>query len=392
MKKRLIAYLLCACMMFTAGCGNSDADDTSADASSDASADASTERPDYSALDYVTLGDYTGLEITSTRYTATENEYEETLLSVLEANAEMVQSDKTTVEDGDTINLDYVGAIDGVEFDGGSDEGYDLEIGSDTFIDDFEDQLIGVTVGETVEVNVTFPDDYSSEDLAGQDAVFTCVVNYIYEESVPEYTDDFVNELTDGEYTTTEEFDEYIWDYLESEAASDTETELQSNLQEAIYEVCETTGIPDGLVDYYVEFYTAQDEEYAEYYGMDLETFVVAYYGYDDLDAYLEDLATYVTEDMLPYLLIYEAIAEQEGLDGDEAVDDLMAYFAEVYGFDDADSFLDYYGYLTVADFISDYGEENFNILCVQFMVLEFVEASAVITYVDDAGTDTAEE
>lgn len=88
-----------------------------------------------------------------------------------------------TVEDGDTVNIDYVGTVDGVEFDGGSTEGMgtDLVIGSGSYIDDFEGQLIGAHPGETVEVNVTFPDDYYSTDMAGKDAVFTVTINGIYE-------------------------------------------------------------------------------------------------------------------------------------------------------------------------------------------------------------------
>lgn len=88
-----------------------------------------------------------------------------------------------TVEDGDTVNIDYVGTVDGVEFDGGSTEGMgtDLVIGSGSYIDDFEEQLIGAHPGETVEVNVTFPDDYYSTDMAGKDAVFTVTINGIYE-------------------------------------------------------------------------------------------------------------------------------------------------------------------------------------------------------------------
>lgn len=86
------------------------------------------------------------------------------------------------VEDGDTVNIDYVGSIDGVEFDGGSYEGYDLVIGSGTFIDDFEEQLIGAHPGDTVDVTVTFPDNYSAEDLQGQEALFEVVINGIYED------------------------------------------------------------------------------------------------------------------------------------------------------------------------------------------------------------------
>lgn len=122
-------------------------------------------------------------EITETEIEATESDATDADATGMDGEETAYNTDSSLeVEDGDTINIDYVGSIDGVEFDGGSYEGYDLVIGSETFIDDFEEQLIGAHPGDTVDVTVTFPDNYSAEDLQGQEALFEVVINGIYED------------------------------------------------------------------------------------------------------------------------------------------------------------------------------------------------------------------
>ncbi len=186
MKKRSIiamTFMTCALAIGLMGCGGSASGDASADASADASGD--PVKPEYDVNEYVTLGEYMGLEITATQYEATQDDYDTYLNDLLDSESYYAKSDKKKIEEGDTVNIDYVGTVDGEEFDGGSATGYELEIGSDTFIDGFEDQLVGVKVGKTVDVNVTFPDDYTNNtDLAGKDAVFTVTVNYILEDEV----------------------------------------------------------------------------------------------------------------------------------------------------------------------------------------------------------------
>ena len=393
MKKKLTAILLCLLMAAVSGCGSSETADASADASADTSddTDTSVEKPDYDPLDYVELGDYMGLEVTSTVYSATQEEYEEEIENILESESYYAQSDKTEVEDGDLVNIDYVGEMDGEEFDGGSSEDYELEIGSGTFIDDFEDQLIGASVGDVVEVNVTFPDDYSSEDLAGQDATFTVTINYICESeaTVPEYTDDFINEYTDGTYTTTEAFDEYVWDYLEDEAAETTQSALEAAVQEAVIDVCVITGYPDGLVDYYVSVYLSQDEYYAEYYGLDLETYIYYMYGMESEEAYEEYLEEEISDGLVPIYLIQEAIIEAEELEvTDEAIESFMLAYAEYYSYDDIDSLLSAFGVETTDEFIELVGEESFNTSVLDMMVWDMIEDAAVVTYVEDGSTD----
>lgn len=126
---------------------------------------------------FVELGQYKNLTYTPVDTTVTDDEVEEQINTNLQANATYDQITDRAVQDGDTVNIDYTGKIDGEEFAGGSGSDYNLQIGSDTFIDGFEDGLIGKNPGETVTLNLTFPDDYSSEDLAGKDATFDVTIN-----------------------------------------------------------------------------------------------------------------------------------------------------------------------------------------------------------------------
>ena len=122
-------------------------------------------------------------ETETTESTSEDGSSEDSQESDASGSSTLSTDTSPTVEDGDTVNIDYVGSVDGVEFDGGSTngQGTDLTIGSGLYIDDFEEQLIGSHPGDTVEVNVTFPDDYSSEDLQGQDALFEVTINGIYQ-------------------------------------------------------------------------------------------------------------------------------------------------------------------------------------------------------------------
>ena len=153
-----------------------------------------TERPDYKALDYVELGEYKGLTVEVSPTTVTDEE----VIKQIRANAGsdiLEEVTEGTVEEGDTANIDYEGKLDGEAFDGGTAKDTDLEIGSGTFIPGFEDGLIGVKIGDTVDLPLTFPENYT-EELAGKDVVFTVTVNSV--KRMPELTDDLVNQITDG--------------------------------------------------------------------------------------------------------------------------------------------------------------------------------------------------
>ena len=164
------------------------------------------------ADEYVTLGDYKGLEVVSNVVTITDADvdaYIEYMLSMSGGALEEV-TDRDVVENGDVANIDYIGKKDGVAFDGGTAEGYDLGIGTGTFIPGFEEGLVGVKKGETVDLNLTFPENYSAADLAGAEVVFTVTVNGIYKEVTPEFTDEYVAELGIENISTVEEYRAYM--------------------------------------------------------------------------------------------------------------------------------------------------------------------------------------
>ena len=190
MKRKVIAALLLGMAITVTGCsGNTTKDtDTTTEATSETTAESASEsetaseaaeRPDYKALDYVKLGDYKGLEVTLASTDVTDEEVEQQVETNLNNNDKSEELKEGTVENGDVANIDYEGKLNGKAFDGGTAEGYDLTIGSGSFIDGFEDGLIGKKIGDTVDLNLTFPEDYSSTDLAGKEVVFTVKINSV---------------------------------------------------------------------------------------------------------------------------------------------------------------------------------------------------------------------
>ena len=162
------------------------------------------------ALDYVTLCDYKNIEVPESNVTYTDEEFKNVINEMLAQH--QVLKEEGTIKDGDKVNIDYVGTIDGVEFEGGNSggNGYDLTIGSGTFIEGFESQLIGHKPGEDVTVKVTFPDDYNKTELAGKPAEFAVTIHGLYAD--PEYNDDFVCAYFPEKGSTVAEFEKSLKD------------------------------------------------------------------------------------------------------------------------------------------------------------------------------------
>ena len=278
MKKRVLAVCLAAVTMVSLGACTSEETQEVSSASEEVSDSSSEEEEEeeedeytaeyvlsvlsYDVEDYVVLNDYWNMDIDAGEgYTASDEEIEEQLEAFAAMyNTILVESSKTTVEDGDVVNIDYTGYLDGEEFDGGSAEDYDLEIGSDTFVDGFEDALIGFTVGETATITVTFPEDYGVDSLNGQDVEFSVTVNAILEEQEITYEEISDQWVEDNFYssmgiTTLDEFREYLSDYLEMLYESDTESDIEDQILEILLEECEIT-IPDGYLELRIESYT----------------------------------------------------------------------------------------------------------------------------------------
>ena len=156
----------------------------------------------------VVLGQYKGIEVTKAAIEVSEEEIDAEIKKEQDKNASFVEVADRAVKDGDRIKLDFEGFVDGEAFDGGKGENYDLTIGSGSFIPGFEEQLVGAMPGEEMEVNVTFPENYGAENLAGKAAVFKCTVKAITEKQLPELNDEYADEYT--EFDTMEEYREDV--------------------------------------------------------------------------------------------------------------------------------------------------------------------------------------
>lgn len=229
----------------------------------------------YENIDGITYIDYKNMEIEDVELIeVTDEEIEESIESVL---AQLATSEEVTdreVESGDIVNIDYVGTIDDEVYDDCSDTGADLTIGSETFIDGFEEGLIGFNIGDTVVLDLAFPDDYWSADFAGVEITFEVLINSISVETLPEFTDELVLGISDVS-TTTDEYREEIRTYLEAEyLALQSESRIEL-IWMAMVEGTTVEEYPEeyiqSLIDYLDDLYTYQAESY---YEITLEEFV----------------------------------------------------------------------------------------------------------------------
>lgn len=193
----------------------------------------------------VQLGEYKGVPVTRKKRIVTEAMIDEVLENYRETQAQLVEADRDVVENGDFIRIDFEGFKDGVPFQGGAAKDFVLHIGSGRMIEGFEEQLIGVKVGETVEISVTFPEEYHAKELAGQPAVFKVTVHDIKVRELPELDDEFAKDVSDKE--TLAELREEIRENLEKELARRADAEMRDELVKAVADRCEVD-IPHVLV------------------------------------------------------------------------------------------------------------------------------------------------
>lgn len=219
----------------------------------------------------VKLGDYKGLEIEKQETELSDDELQEAIDHSLGHLAEMVVKEDGVVENGDTVNIDFSGSVDGEEFEGGQAEGYDLEIGSGSFIPGFEEQLEGMKVDEEKDVVVTFPEEYHAEELAGKEATFKTKVNEIKFKEVPELTDEIANEL-DAEANTVDESKENLRKRLAEQKATDAENVEK---EEAITKATDNTtiDIPEAMVNTELDRMVSEFAQRIQQQGLDLQTY-----------------------------------------------------------------------------------------------------------------------
>ncbi|HCZ1293112.1 TPA: trigger factor [Staphylococcus aureus] len=219
----------------------------------------------------VKLGDYKGLEIEKQETELSDDELQEAIDHSLGHLAEMVVKEDGVVENGDTVKIDFSGSVDGEEFEGGQAEGYDLEIGSGSFIPGFEEQLEGMKVDEEKDVVVTFPEEYHAEELAGKEATFKTKVNEIKFKEVPELTDEIANEL-DAEANTVDEYKENLRKRLAEQKATDAENVEK---EEAITKATDNTtiDIPEAMVNTELDRMVSEFAQRIQQQGLDLQTY-----------------------------------------------------------------------------------------------------------------------
>ncbi|MCU6687874.1 trigger factor [Dorea acetigenes] len=322
--------------------------------------------------DYVSVSGYKGIEIDKVDVDTdiSDEDVENEINSVLEENATDKEVTGRAAQLGDTADINYVGKVDGQEFDGGSADNYPLELGSGSFIDGFEDSIVGHNVGETFDWNGKFPDDYQNTDLAGKDVVFTITVNALTEPELPELTDDFVKTVSE-ESETVEEYREEVRKNLEETAQENYDSELNSAVWEAVLEKAEVKGYPDGEVDRIYNTYLEQYQEMASYYNMEYDEFIQLYTEMT-VDEFEEE-AKEAAKDNIKQSQVAEVIAEKEGLTlTDEEYEKEFEKLAEDYGYEDVD------------DLKEVAGEETLKQLVLQPIVQEWLAENCVQKETDD--------
>lgn len=276
----------------------------------------------YKISDCVQLGEYKGLKKEAAK--VTDEDVDNYINQQLQANAEKKKIKEGKVKDGDTVNIDYEGKKDGKAFDGGSQKGYDLTIGSNSFIDGFEKGLIGAKVGDTVKLNLTFPKDYSSKELAGQKVVFTVKINYIQGEAIiPELNDKYVKKNTS--YKTVEEYKKATNEQLLNEKKTTNENAVW---QEAVKNA-KIKKYPQSELDKAFENIKAYYQQIATSYNTDLDT-VLKQFGSSE-KTFKEDTKEIVKSGVAEKLVAM-AIADKEGMEiSDKEYDKKIKEYIEKY-------------------------------------------------------------
>ncbi|WP_125581678.1 MULTISPECIES: trigger factor [Lacticaseibacillus] len=209
----------------------------------------------------VTLGDYKGITVDKQDRTISDADVDAELTKKQESQAELVLKEDGAAEKGDTLTIDYVGTVDGKEFDGGSAKNYALELGSNSFIPGFEDQLIGAKAGDEVTVKVTFPEDYQAKDLAGKDAEFKTTVHEIKSKELPALDDDFAKDLDDEDVETLEELKLKIKSDLQAKKDEEADDAIQEQAIAKVVDNATIPAIPQAMID------TEVDNQMNQYLG-----------------------------------------------------------------------------------------------------------------------------
>ena len=338
MKKILtiVAMLaLCCAMILMTGCGGEDTTDI-------------YEQTDLTQ--YVTLPDYSQFTVDPIEVSVTDSEIEAEIEERLEAAATTEDVTEGTVDEGDTVTISFDGKLaDGTSVDGMSSDSYSLTLGSGSMIDGFEEGIYGAEIGDTLTLDLTFPDPYSNnEDLSGKDVTFEVTVLSKQVSVTPTLDEDFVKENSD--VTTVEEYKQSVKEDLEEEAYTDAENDAKVDLFSQIVDGAEVSEVPTELSDYEKNLCETTYRNYCEQQSMEWEDFLSDTLGCTE-DEFNEQLETYANE-MAKYKMIAYVLADQE--DVSYTQDEVIDYLLSLAGVDSEEDFENSYG-STAEDYAAVY-------------------------------------
>lgn len=274
----------------------------------------------------ITLGKYKGIEVEKKAITVTDEEILEKINKEREQNSRTITVDDRAVQDGDITTIDFEGFVDGTPFEGGKGEDYSLTIGSHSFIDNFEDQLIGKAIGEEIEVNVTFPEEYQATELAGKPALFKVTVKEIKVKELPEIDDDFAQDVS--EFDTLDEYKENIKATIKESKEKESKTVKENDVVDKIIENS-IMDIPEQMVNSQVSQMAEEFAQRMQYQGLSLEQ----YFQFTGMDAkkFMENLRPQAMK-RIQSRLVLEAVAKAENIEvSEEELDKELKGMAEKY-------------------------------------------------------------
>ena len=352
-----------------------DAEETESDNTEDTSEDTPTTAELMAGIDVekcVTLGDYKGVTVEKTIQSVTDEDVQNEIDNAL-ANYP-VEVDQAAKE-GDTVNIDYVGKIDGEEFDGGSDQGADLKLGSGKFIDGFEDGLIGARKGETRTLNLTFPEDYT-QDLAGKAVEFTVTVNAV-KEPLSEPTDQWVADNIEG-YDNIADYKAGIRSEQEESNEQTAENQVRYAAWTQVIDNCTINEYPETLVEVGKKLYKQQVETYAKYAGMELDAYIESS-GLTQ-EEYQSNMEEY-GKNVAAQALVCQAICNKEGFAiGDDDYQKALQDMLTEYG-------------CTEEELIQTYGQDNVEQSIMLNRVSNLILENANVTEVQaDSSADSSSD
>ena len=268
----------------------------------------------------VTIETYKGMKIKEYAYNVKDEDVEAEVQKLLDRNARKVDVEGRAAANGDIVNIDFVGTVDGVKFDGGEAQGFDLTLGSGQFIPGFEDQVVGMNVGETKDVNVTFPENYQAEELKGKPAVFAVTLNKIQGKELPELTDEFIKDATGSE--TVDAYKAKTKERLEQQAKRQATDATENSILEAIAEKA-TAEIPQAMIDTEVDNLVKKFEYQLMYQGLQLKDYLQFLKVTEE--EFKKNYEEQAKKNVLSQLIISQIIKEEKIEATDEEVDAKIA-------------------------------------------------------------------